>query len=365
MRLAETACAAVDTTGADAGAWAPVSLVPLSPVLSIASTPATIESQLASPSASGAPGVEPGSVCGGALGSSVGAFPHLVERGKPGLIAVDRDGRRFVDEAGNYHGFMRALLARSAERHAGRPVEAWLICDHRFQRRYGLGHSKPRPLPTRWHRRVGYLQQADTIEALAQRCGIDAAGLVRTVAACNAHARQGRDPEFGRGETPYDRMQGDAEHGGPNPCVAPIEHGPFYAVRIVPGSLGTFAGLACDEHARVLDAQGAPIAGLYAAGNDMASVMNGHYPSGGITLGPAMTFGYILAHHAAGRALDRVEAEQEAGEPAAAALCANPSGAAQTSEPVDTAHCAAPAIPAARAGLSQTTPSSASESTTP
>ena len=98
-------------------------------------------------------------------------------------------------------------------------------------------------------------------------------------------------------------MQGDADHDGPNPCVAPIVQPPFYAVKVVPGSLGTFAGIAADEHGRALDAQGQAIPGLYAAGNDRASVMRGHYPSGGITLGPALTFGYLIAHHAAGRPL--------------------------------------------------------------
>ena len=216
---------------------------------------------------------------------------------------MDRDGRRFVDEAGNYHSFMRALFARCAQRHPGRPVEAWLVCDHRFQRRFGLGHSKPWPLPLGWHLRSGYLKRGRTLDELARACGIDAQGLVQTVQAFNAAAREGRDPDYHRGETPYDRMQGDAEHAGPNPCVAPIERGPFYAVRIVPGSLGTFAGLRADAHGRVLDAQGQPVPGLYAAGNDMASVMGGHYPSGGTTPGPAITFGNILAHHGAGRPL--------------------------------------------------------------
>ncbi len=266
LRMGESAGAQVDGTVAQPGAWAPVSLVPR-------------------------------------RDGSVAHFPHLIERGKPGLIAVDRDGRRFVDEAGDYHSFMRALFARSAQKHPGQPVEAWLVCDHRFQRRYGLGHSKPFPLPIGWHLHTGYLQRADTLEGLARACGIDPQGLARQVAGYNVHAREGRDPQFHRGEVPYDRMQGDAEHDGPNPCVAPIERSPFYAVRVVPGSLGTFAGLRGDAHGRVLDAQGQAIAGLYAAGNDMASVMGGHYPSGGITLGPAMTFGYILAHHAAGRAL--------------------------------------------------------------
>lgn len=266
LRLGESAGGRVDGSLAQPGAWAPVSLVPRAD-------------------------------------GGVAHFPHLIERGKPGLIAVDRAGQRFVDEAGNYHSFMRALFARSAEHHPGQPVEAWLLCDHRFQRRFGLGHSKPWPLPIGWHLRTGYLKRADTLEALARQCGIDPQGLRATVEGYNAHAREGRDPAYQRGETPYDRMQGDAEHGGPNPCVAPIERGPFYAVRIVPGSLGTFAGLRGDEHGRVLDAQGLAIPGLYAAGNDLASVMGGHYPSGGITLGPAMTFGYILAHHAADRAL--------------------------------------------------------------
>lgn len=270
LRLGEAVGAQLDRSLADAGAWAPVSLVPRR---------------------EGAPQ----------------AFPHLIERGKPGLIAVDRDGQRFVDEAGDYHSFMRALFERSARHDAQEgkhgPVEAWLLCDQRFQRRFGLGHSKPRPLPLRRHLRTGYLKRGATIEALARQCGIDPAGLARTVDEFNRHARDGRDPRFHRGETAYDRMQGDAEHRGPNPCVAPIERGPFYAVRIVPGSLGTFAGLAANEHAQALDAAGAPIAGLYVCGNDMASVMGGHYPSGGITLGPALVFGHILAHHAAGRAL--------------------------------------------------------------
>lgn len=266
LRLGESAGAVVDTSLAQAGAWAPVSLVPLP-------------------------------------GGGVQAFPHLVERGKPGLIAVDRDGRRFVDEAGDYHGFMRALFERCASAHPGQPVQAWLLCDHRFQRRFGLGHARPHPLPVGALLRSGYLRRADTIEALAAQCGIDAAGLAGTVARYNQAARDGRDPEYGRGDIAYDRMQGDPEHHGPNPCVAPIGPGPYYAVRVVPGSLGTFAGVKTDEHSRALGADGQPVPGLYAAGNDMSSVMGGHYPSGGITLGPALVFGYILAHHAAGRPL--------------------------------------------------------------
>ena len=127
------------------------------------------------------------------------------------------------------------------------------------------------------------------------------AGLEQTVTAYNRHAVNGEDPAFGRGTTPYQRLQGDAAHH-PNPCVAPIAPGPFFAVKVKPGSFGTFAGLRTDGSARVLNAQGQPIKGLYAAGTDMASVMGGHYPAGGINLGPAMTFGFIAGRHAAGRA---------------------------------------------------------------
>nr|WP_310734345.1 FAD-dependent oxidoreductase [Ideonella livida] len=266
LRLAEAAGATVDTALADAGAWCPVSLVPL---------PA-------------------------AQGGGVQAFPHLAERGKPGLIAVDAQAQRFVDEAGNYHSVMRALFAR----HPGAAApHAWLLCDARFIRRWGLGVVRPWPFPHRRWLANGYLKRGRTLAELAAACGLDPLALAATVARYNAGAERGEDPDFGRGSTPYDRLQGDAEHPGPNPCVAPLVQAPFYAVRIVPGSLGTFAGLAGNEHGQVLRPDGQPLPGLYAAGNDAASVMRGHYPSGGITLGPAMTFGYLIAHHAAGQPL--------------------------------------------------------------
>ena len=119
----------------------------------------------------------------------------------------------------------------------------------------------------------------------------------------NRHAERGEDPEFGRGSTIYNRYQGD-QGQQPNPCVAPLARGPFYAVKVVPGSFGTFVGLKTDASARVLNEVGAPIPGLYAAGTDMASVMGGYYPAGGINIGPAMTFGYIAGLHAAGQAPD-------------------------------------------------------------
>jgi succinate dehydrogenase/fumarate reductase flavoprotein subunit len=229
---------------------------------------------------------------------SVAHFPHLLERAKPGLIAVTAAGLRFTNEADSYYDFMQALLSATP---GGQPVQAWLLCDHTFIRRYGLGAAKPAPMPLGPVLRSGYLQSDATLAGLAQRCGIDAAALQATITRYNAQARAGRDDDFAKGETPYNRIQGDASAGHPNPCMAPLERGPFYAVKVVPGSLGTFAGLQTNAHAQVLDAQGLPVPGLYAGGNDMASIMGGHYPSGGITLGPAMTFGFLAAQHAAGR----------------------------------------------------------------
>jgi succinate dehydrogenase/fumarate reductase flavoprotein subunit len=232
---------------------------------------------------------------------SVGHFPHIIDRAKPGVIGVLSTGKRFVNEADGYYDYTAATIAAAP---AGEEVASWLVCDHRFQRRYGLGHSRPFPLPVGPSVHSGYLQRAATIEALARRCGIDPASLAQTVSTYNEGARRGEDPQFGRGTTPYNRKQGDALHKGPNPCVAPIEHGPFYAVKVRPGSFGTFAGLKTNASAQVLDRNDRPIAGLYAVGTDMASVMGGHYPSGGINLGPAMTFGYIAGRHAAGLAQD-------------------------------------------------------------
>jgi hypothetical protein len=158
--------------------------------------------------------------------------------------------------------------------------------------------------------RSGYLKRGRTLSELALACGIDPPALENTVGDYNSHAARGEDPMFHRGSTRYNVVAGDASQR-PNPCVAPIGRGPFYAVRIVPGSLGTFAGLRTDASARVLDRSGAAIAGLYAAGTDAASIMGGFYPAGGINLGPAMTFGYIAARHAAGVTADEPDLSED------------------------------------------------------
>lgn len=231
---------------------------------------------------------------------SIGHFPHIIDRAKPGVIGVLANGKRFVNEAGGYYDYTSAMVAAVPE---GREVASWLVCDHRFQRRYGLGFAKPFPLPLTPYLRSGYLYRGDSIEELAKTCGIAPDALAETVRRYNEPARRGEDPEFGRGSTPYNRKQGDPLHG-PNPCVAPIERGPFYAVKVLPGSFGTFAGLKTNGFAQVLGRDGRPIAGLYAVGTDMASVMGGFYPSGGINLGPALTFGFIAGRHAAGHISD-------------------------------------------------------------
>jgi succinate dehydrogenase/fumarate reductase flavoprotein subunit len=221
-------------------------------------------------------------------------FPHLFERGKPGIIAVNRAGKRFTNEANSSFDFMSDLLEQGL-------TESWLICDHRFIRRWGLGAVKPSPMRFQLGRFVhnGYLLKAKSITALAESAVIDPVNLVATIERYNSQALIGVDEDFRKGETPYNRMQGDKAHL-PNPCMAPILQAPFYAMKLLPGSLGTFAGLHTNEFAQVLQQDDKPIAGLYAAGNDMASVMAGHYPSGGISLGPAMTFGYIAGKHIAG-----------------------------------------------------------------
>ncbi|MBR8257557.1 FAD-dependent oxidoreductase [Burkholderia ambifaria] len=226
---------------------------------------------------------------------SEAVFPHTVtDRAKPGLIAVGSDGRRFVNEAVSYHEFVRAQL-----KHANRAATAWLVCDRRFLWKYGLGKIKPFALTVRREIAEGYVKWARTLEGLAQAIGVPPDAFVQTIQAFNEHAHDGRDPAFGRGANIYQRHLGDVDQQ-PNPCVVPIERGPFYAVSVVPGDLGMAAGLQTDANAKVLRSDGTAIDGLYACGNDMHSIMNGAYPGPGITLGPALVFGYLAASHAVG-----------------------------------------------------------------
>jgi len=224
-------------------------------------------------------------------------YPHFIDRGKPGYIAVDRRGRRFVNEAKSYHVFVPAMIEACR---GDAETECWNICDHAAIRRWGLGAAPPRPARLKPYLDSGYIVSGDTPEELAQRLGIDPAGLAATIRTFNEGAGRGIDTAFARGTDAYQRFNGAPGHL-PNPCVAPLDQPPYYGVRLVPGDIGTFAGLKTDASARVLDKDGRPIAGLYAAGNDMASVMGGTYPGAGITIGPALTFGYIAGRHLAGK----------------------------------------------------------------
>ncbi|MBN9011457.1 MAG: FAD-dependent oxidoreductase [Rhizobiales bacterium] len=229
---------------------------------------------------------------------SKGVMPHFIDRAKPGVIAVMRDGRRFTNEGNSYHDFVQAMVKAAKP---GEEIAAFLICDHQSLRKYGLGCVPPFPMPLGHHLKTGYLVRGATLGELAKTAGIDAKNFEASVAEFNAEAANGTDSRFGKGTRAYNRYQGDALHG-PNPCIAPVEHGPFYAIKMVIGDLGTYAGIRTDENARALDASGQPIPGLYAAGNDMASIMGGNYPGAGITLGPALTFGYIAGRHLASSA---------------------------------------------------------------
>jgi succinate dehydrogenase/fumarate reductase flavoprotein subunit len=224
-------------------------------------------------------------------------YPHFVDRGKPGIIAVAGPGRRFVNEASSYHDFVAKWIDL---REGNKLPTAWLIADAHAFGRYGLGLARPFPFPHRHWLRSGYLLRAKTLPELAAKAELDGTTLAETIRRFNQGAAHGHDPDFGRGSSAYNRFQGDIDHR-PNPSLAPLDRPPFYAVRIRPGDIGTFEGILTDAHARVLNDRAQTIPGLYAAGNDMRSLMGGYYPGAGITLGPALVFGFIAGRDAAKR----------------------------------------------------------------
>ena len=230
-------------------------------------------------------------------GGEVGVFPHLLDRYKPGVIGVLRNGKRFTNESNSYHDVGAAMIRACAEQ-GQKDTAMWLVCDKTTLGKYGLGFVKPAPMPIGKFLRNGYLLQGATLAELAKNAGIDAAGLEQTVRDFNVGATKGEDQAFGRGSTSFNRYLADPDHQ-PNPCVAPVQQGPFYAVKVIMGDLGTFDGIKTSVVGEVLRRDGAPIDGLYAVGNDRASIMGGNYPGAGITHGPNMTFGYVTAQHIA------------------------------------------------------------------
>ena len=228
---------------------------------------------------------------------STAVFPHFVmDRAKPGVLSVNQAGQRFVNESTSYHLFGMAMQKAGA-------IPAYLVCDAAALRRYGIGMVRPGASAKLLASFLadGYLVKGETLADLARTLQIEPGSLQATVERFNGHARVGSDTDFHRGETAYSRNIGDASWSGPNPCLGPLETGPFYAVRLYPGDIGAAQGFATDGDARVLDATDQPIAGLYAVGNDMHSAMGGVYTAPGITIGPGMVFARQAARHAAAR----------------------------------------------------------------
>jgi glycine/D-amino acid oxidase-like deaminating enzyme len=255
----------------------------------VAGTGATIVTDVSQPVLWAPASIVPASV------ARAGAWPHFGDRAKPGVICLGPDGRRFANEAQVYHDFVPAMIAATGKHPDG--AHCWIVCDHRALRRYGLGPIGPFPVRLGPYLSSDYLRRGRTPAELARATGLPTEAVTDSIARFNVLARNGRDADFGRGDSAYDRGNGDAAHQ-PNPTLGPLEKGPFYAIRIVPGDIGTFVGLRTDAAARVLDAAGQMVPGLWAAGSAAAPITGGSYPAAGLTIGQAMTFGYAAARDA-------------------------------------------------------------------
>ncbi|MBS0474255.1 MAG: FAD-dependent oxidoreductase [Proteobacteria bacterium] len=221
-----------------------------------------------------------------------------IERALPGCIMVNQKGRRYLNEAASYH-IVGQQMAQQHRDH-GDASPSWMVFDHRYRHSFPMGPLLP--LVPDWMQSGAVkqvLKKGRTIEELAEAMGVDPATLALTVARFNQGAVKGEDPEFHRGEAAYDKMYGDYRHQ-PNPCLRPLSEGPFYAMPIYPGDIGTNGGLTTNARAQVVAEDGKPIKGLYAVGNTTASAMGESYPGAGVTIGPAMTFGYIAARELTG-----------------------------------------------------------------
>lgn len=217
-------------------------------------------------------------------------FPHLRQIGLPGMITVDRHGKRFGNEALSYHDFGRQLLEHDKDE---KDTYAWIIADEACMHTYGIGYAKPWPIPRKYFFDTGFLLKAPTLKALARKIGADPETLEATVERFNGFARSGEDLDFGRGSTAYNHFRGDPTHK-PNPNLATLEKAPYYAAKIKMGDLGSFAGIDVDNRSAVIDADGNPISGLYAVGSAAVSVFGGGYPGYGSHIGPALVFGYRM-----------------------------------------------------------------------
>ncbi len=217
-------------------------------------------------------------------------FPHLRQIGLPGMITVDRTGERFGNEALSYHDFGRQLIEHDREHE---DTYAWIIADETCMHTYGIGYAKPWPIPRQYFFDIGFLVKADSVAELAKKIGADPRTLEHTVKRFNGFAHDGEDKDFGRGSTAYNHFRGDPSHK-PNPNLAPLEKGPFYAAKIRMGDLGSFAGVDVDDRSAVVDSAGNAIPGLFAVGAAATSVFGGGYPGYGSHIGPALVFGYRM-----------------------------------------------------------------------
>jgi 3-oxosteroid 1-dehydrogenase len=226
------------------------------------------------------------------------ARPSFVERALPGCIIVNQAGKRYMNEAASYHIVGHEMVQKNLPGAGTDP--SYVVFDSKFRDKYPMGPVLP-SIPD-WLLPDGarqILAKSKTIEGLAGQINVRGSVLRRTIEAFSENAARGEDPDFHRGAAPYDNFYGDPRVT-PNPNLAPIDKPPFYALPIYGGDIGTSGGLVTDENARVLDGDDKPIAGLYAIGNTAASAMGGSYPGAGVTIGPAMAFGYAAARHATG-----------------------------------------------------------------
>jgi 3-oxosteroid 1-dehydrogenase len=232
----------------------------------------------------------------------------FVERSLPGCMVVNAQGKRFLNESGPYLEFQNAMYENHTQ--TGGAIPAWIVFDANFRAKYPIGPMMPSTAVPDSKLRKSWLNtvywKAETLEELATQIGVDPAGLVESARLMGEYARTGQDLEFGRGDNVFDRYYGDV-HVKPNPNLAPIERGPFYAMKLNPGDIGTKGGVLTDIDGRVLNLDGGVIDGLYCVGNNSASVMGPSYPGAGSTLGPAMTFAFRAVAHMAGKpiALER------------------------------------------------------------
>ena len=226
-----------------------------------------------------------------------GAEIHPMVQGEvssPHSMIVDQTGVRYLREAGSYMKYCQDVFERNKTVPA---VPSWLVCDSQFMKKYMVAGTMPgSKKPSAWYD-SGFLRKADTLEGLAEACGMDGANLRASVERFNQFADTGVDEDFHRGERAYDRFLGDPGHA-PSPSMGKVEQGPFYAYKIYPGDVGTYGGVVTDVDARVLREDGSVIPGLYATGISTASVMGRCYPGAGSSVGPSFVWGYVAAKHA-------------------------------------------------------------------